>query len=66
MPFFVELSARHREEALDGDERGVRPFAAASAKRLVTFGLEVNKVPRQVREDVRVATDHRQEPMFSE
>jgi hypothetical protein len=52
----VELSTRHREEALDGDESGNSPFAAASAKRLVTLGLEVNEVLRQVREDVRVAT----------
>jgi hypothetical protein len=52
----VELPARHREEAPHGDESGNSPFAAASAKRLVILGLEVNKVPRQVREDVRVAT----------
>jgi tetratricopeptide (TPR) repeat protein len=61
----VEFSARDGEEALDGDASANSPFAAALAKRLLTPGLEVGKLLRQVREDVYAATEKKQEPMFS-
>jgi uncharacterized caspase-like protein len=61
----VEFSARDGQEALDGSESGNSPFAVALAKRLLTPGMEVGKLLRQVREDVLAATQHQQEPMFS-
>jgi hypothetical protein len=61
----VEFSAQDGQEALDGDGPGNSPFATALAKRLVTPGLEVGKLLRQVRVDVLAATNNQQEPMFS-
>jgi tetratricopeptide (TPR) repeat protein len=61
----VEFSARDGQEAQDGDPTGNSPFAAAFAKLIATPGLEVGKLLRQIRADVRTATGDQQEPMFT-
>ena len=59
----VAFAAKHRETALDGDGHN-SPYALALSRRLVTPGLEINKVFRLVRDDVIAATDKRQEPFL--
>jgi uncharacterized caspase-like protein len=61
----IEFSARDGQEALDGNDSGNSPFAAAFIKRITTPGLEVGKLLREVRADVLAATAQQQEPMFS-
>jgi D-alanyl-D-alanine carboxypeptidase len=58
----VAYAAKGGQEAIDGDEAGNSPFAAALVKRLRTPGLEIGKLFRLVRDDVLAATDRRQEP----
>jgi D-alanyl-D-alanine carboxypeptidase len=58
----VAYAAKGGQEAIDGDETGNSPFAAALVKRLRTPGLEIGKLFRLVRDDVLAATDRRQEP----
>ncbi|MDQ0473129.1 caspase family protein [Labrys wisconsinensis] len=57
----IAYSAKDGSTAEDGDG-GDSPFAAALAKRFVEPDVEINKVFREVREDVLKETGRRQEP----
>ncbi|WP_233383614.1 caspase family protein [Methylobacterium sp. C25] len=57
----VAFAAKHGQTALDGDGEN-SPFAEALARRLVTPGVEINKLFRLVRDDVMASTGRRQEP----
>lgn len=57
----VVFAAKHGQVALDG-EGGNSPFAVAFAQRIVTPGVEIDKIFRLVRDDVLEATAGRQEP----
>ncbi|GEP12087.1 caspase family protein [Methylobacterium gnaphalii] len=57
----VAFAAKHGQTALDGDGAN-SPFAEALARRIVTPGVEINKLFRLVRDDVMAATGRRQEP----
>ena len=57
----VVYAAKDGQVALDG-EGGNSPFAVAMIQRIVTPGVEINKIFRLVRDDVMEATAGRQEP----
>lgn len=57
----VAYAAKHGQIALDG-EAANSPFVSALVKHLATPGLEINKLFRLVRDEVRAATGRRQEP----
>ncbi|MFT4277513.1 MAG: caspase family protein [Rhodopseudomonas sp.] len=57
----VVFAAKHGQVALDG-EGGNSPFAMAFAQRIITPGVEIDKIFRLVRDDVLEATAGRQEP----
>src|SRR5262249_34496413 len=57
----VAYAAKHGQTALDGTGAN-SPFVTALIKHLDTVGLEINLLFRKVRDEVLVATGHRQEP----
>ena len=57
----VVYAAKHGQTALDGDGED-SPFAVAVVQRIVTPGVEINKLFRLVRDDVMESTAGRQEP----
>jgi tetratricopeptide (TPR) repeat protein len=57
----VAFATKHGHVATDGDGAN-SPFATALVKRIDTPGLEINKLFRQVHDDVAAATQGRQEP----
>lgn len=59
----VVYAAKHGQLALDG-EGGNGPFATAFVRRMVTPGVEIDKIFRLIRDDVMEATGGRQEPFI--
>jgi uncharacterized caspase-like protein len=57
----VAFAARQGEVALEGDGKD-SPFVTSLLQRLAQPGIEINKVFRQVHDDVLAATDRQQEP----
>jgi tetratricopeptide (TPR) repeat protein len=57
----VVYAAKHGQVALDGDGAN-SPFVASFVQRLLTPGIEINKLFRLVRDDVLDSTEGRQEP----
>ena len=57
----VAFATKHGHVATDGDGAN-SPFALALVKRIDTPGLEINKLFRQVHDDVAAATKGAQEP----
>ncbi len=57
----VVYAAKHGQLAMDGDGAN-SPFVSAFLQRVVTPGIEINKLFRLVRDDVLDATHGKQEP----
>ncbi len=57
----VAFATKHGHVATDGDGQD-SPFATAIAKRLLTPGLEINRLFRLVHDDVYASTNKEQEP----
>jgi tetratricopeptide (TPR) repeat protein len=58
----VVYAAKHGQVALDGEGGANSPFVASFVQRMLTPGIEINKLFRLVRDDVLDSTEGRQEP----
>jgi tetratricopeptide (TPR) repeat protein len=58
----VVYGAKAGQFALDSDDRGNSPFVSAFLRSLETPRVEIRKLFDQVRDDVKKATNNRQEP----